>query len=174
MAAQRLRMRDIRYLLKLHLAEGKSQSAIAKAIGCGKTTVREYIYRAKSAGILTFQEIENLSESDLMSKMGFSAQSQDGSGTPRKAQIVMPDWSKVHTEKLKPNVTLMLLWTEYVNTMGKSAYGYTQFSEYYNRWLKKLSVTLRHSHKDPRRESHRKNPKPRQGLSPLSNVSGAV
>ena len=50
MAAERLCVREIRNVYRIYFQEGKSQSQIASSVGCGKSTVRDYLKRAKAAG----------------------------------------------------------------------------------------------------------------------------
>lgn len=40
----------------------------------------------------------------------------------------------------------MLLWQEYYEQYREQAYAYTQFCEYYNRWLKKQKRSMRQTH----------------------------
>jgi transposase len=43
-------------------------------------------------------------------------------------------------------MTKMLLWQEYYEQYREQAYAYTQFCEYYNRWLKKQKRSMRQTH----------------------------
>jgi hypothetical protein len=43
-------------------------------------------------------------------------------------------------ELKRKGMTKLLLWEEYCAEDSASAYGYTQFCEHYQRWLKKLSI----------------------------------
>lgn len=148
MAAERLCMRNIRNVYRLHFVEQKSQSEISMSTNCGKTTVREYLQRARAAGFTNYQEIEILSDEILMERLGFKRLGEIGVQPLRRLDLVMPTWSDVHTEYCKPSVTLALLWTEYREQQGlERSYGYTQFCEHYKRWNKKLSVVMRQTHK---------------------------
>lgn len=147
MAAERLRVRDVRKVLKLHFVENKSQSQIALSLGCGKTTVREYLHRARSANFLNHDEIQHLSDEDLMARLGFKRLGEIGKAPLRRSEFSMPDWVQLQGELAKPSVTLALLWTEYRETHGASSYSYTQFCEHYKRWSRKLSVVMRQNHK---------------------------
>lgn len=147
MAAERLRVRDIRKVLQLHFVEQKSQSQIARSLGCGKTTVREYLQRAKSAQFQDHNEIINLSDEDLMVRLGFKRLGVIGVAPLRRPEFSMPDWIHLQAELAKPSVTLALLWTEYRETHGTGSYSYTQFCEHYKRWSRKLSVVMRQNHK---------------------------
>lgn len=143
MAAERLCVRNIRYVYRLYFIEQKSQSQISISTKCGKTTVREYLQRARAAGFTSYQEIEI-----LMERLGFKRLGEVGAQPLRSSDLVMPEWSDVHAEYSKPSVTLALLWTEYREQQGlERSYSYTQFCEHYKRWNKKLSVVMRQTHK---------------------------
>jgi hypothetical protein len=49
---------------------------------------------------------------------------------------VLPDFAAVHAEHKRPGVTLELLHLEYLE-QHPGGYLYTQFCEYYRRWLKR-------------------------------------
>ena len=51
MPAERVAMRKIREVLRLHFACGLSKRRIAPLVGVGPSTVREYIGRATTAGV---------------------------------------------------------------------------------------------------------------------------
>ena len=147
MAAERLRMFDVRKIYRLHFLEAKSQSQISDSMGMGKTTVREYIQRAVKAGFVNHQEIELLGDEELALRLGFKRLGAFCTVALRKPEFVMPDWNAIHFEFAKPSVTMMLLWMEYKEQHNSKAYGYTQFCEHYRRWSKKLSVVMRQNHK---------------------------
>lgn len=140
-------MRDIREIYRLRFTEQKSLAEIAIAISVGKTTVSDYLQRAKVAGLRDFAEISALDEQDLYLRLGFKKVGFKGLAPVRKPSLVMPDWANVHAEYTKPNVTLALLWTEYKEVHGGASYGYTQFCEHYRRWSDQLSVVMRQTHK---------------------------
>lgn len=148
MARERLSMRDIHTIFRLHFEEKQSPRKIAASTGRGRTTIQEYIGRAIAAGFASWSQIEALSEAELEEKLGFRKPALFGSLAPlRKPECVMPDWENIHAELSRPGVTIMLLWTEYKQVHRESAYGYSQFCEHYNRWRGKLSVVMRQTHK---------------------------
>ena len=49
MPAQRLTMRRVRELLRLHYGAGASARAIARELGVSRSTVKEYLARAAAA-----------------------------------------------------------------------------------------------------------------------------
>ncbi len=56
-----------------------------------------------------------------------------------------PDWSLLHRELRKPNVTLSLLWEEY-RAIHPSGYGYSRFCDLYRAWRGRLTPTMRQNH----------------------------
>jgi transposase len=148
MAQERLDMRNVHEIFQLHFEQQKGPRAIAKSTGRGRTTVQEYLARAKQAGLTAWDQVVALSEADLEARLGFKKPALFGSLAPlRKPEQVMPDWAYVHGEMSKRHVTVMLLWSEYRDNHGAAAYGYTQFCEHYNRWREKLSVVMRQVHR---------------------------
>ena len=149
MAAERLGVRNVRTVLRLHFVERKSQSEIASAVGCGKTTVREYIHRAKLSKFTDYTSITALDDETLETRLGFRRTPPAGLGQTalRKMSVAMPDWAHLHREMARPHVTLALLFTEYREArVGEATYGATQFYEHYRRFTKKLSVVMRQNH----------------------------
>ena len=64
MANTRLSMRKINEILRLCWGKGLSERQVAASCGIGKTTTREYLDRAKKAG-LTWPLPEDLDETSL-------------------------------------------------------------------------------------------------------------
>ena len=52
----------------------------------------------------------------------------------------------LHTELHKVGVTLELLHLEYLEQHPTSGYRYTQFCDYYRRWLGRHRLTMRQTH----------------------------
>jgi len=53
----------------------------------------------------------------------------------------------VQAELKKRNVTLRLLWMEYRETTYPEGYGYSQYREWYRRYVIKLDPPMRLNHK---------------------------
>jgi hypothetical protein len=65
MAQQRLAMRKIKDLLRLHLLGGVgSCRQLARAAGCGKTAVSDCLRRAAVAGLRDWEAVEPLDEDE--------------------------------------------------------------------------------------------------------------
>ena len=134
---KRLSMRKIREALRLSF-EGLSTREMALGLAIGRTTLREYLGRARDAG-LSWPLPDALSDADLEHVL-FPRRSADSS-----QPIPQPDWTYVHAELRRKGVTLSLLWQEYreVHTDG---YGYSRYCELYTRWEGKLSPVMRQRH----------------------------
>jgi transposase len=146
-AQERLSVRKIKDLLRLHLVGGvSSRRQLARAVGCGKTAVTDCLRRAAVAGLNAWEIIAELDEAELEKRLYPSA--RDGGAPPRTVQRPLPDWAKVREELARRDhqVTLALLWQEY-KAAHPDGYQYSQFAELYRRFEKKLSVVLRQPHR---------------------------
>ena len=135
MVARRLSMRKIKEVLRLKWECGSSNKQIATSCNIARSTVREYLSRAESAG-LTWPLDPNLDDSGLEHLL-----------FPIKpviptSQRQMPPMAYLFHEMKKKAVTLQLLWYEYKQE-HPDGYQYSQFCHLYRQWVKKLDVTLR-------------------------------
>lgn len=135
MAQERLTLRKIREILRLKEEAGLSNRAIARVCKISNSTVGEYLHRAQEAE-LHWPFPEGLSEDELFRKL-FPETSRES--TPERP---LPDWETVRQELKHKGVTLKLLWIEYRDRYP-DGYGYTQFCEYYRKWAKTQSPTVR-------------------------------
>ena len=106
MATQRLRMRQLREILRLHHDARLSHRAIARACRVGPTAVCEYLDRARRAG-LGWPLPEELDDSALEARL---FPRRPGAASPR----ALPDVAYLHRELRREGVTLHLLWLEYL------------------------------------------------------------
>ena len=145
MATERLDMRNIREVLRLHFLGGSNSRSIAVAVGCSKSAVNKYLARAQTAGIASWAEVMALDEAELERRL-YPTMPISLLRTQPKREL--PDYAKIHEELRRRDhqVTLMLLWQEY-KELSPEGYQYTQFVDYYHRWAKKLSVVMRQTHK---------------------------
>ena len=139
MAQERLTMRKIREVLRLKWECSLSNRAIARSCSISHSTVGEYVRRATEAG-LSWPPPDDLDE-DRLFELLFPKPPDPG-----PQAIACPDWSWVHTELRKKNVTLRLLWVEYRDD-HPTGYGYSQFCALYRKWAKRLNPSMRLTHK---------------------------
>ena len=137
MPRERLPMRKISDVLRLH-AGGLSKRRIAVSLNIGRTTVGDYINRARRAG-LGWPLAEDLSDEDL-ERLLFPP---PVAVSPDRRSL--PDWPVLHRELKRPGVTLSLLWEEY-RAVHRDGYGYSRFCELYRAWKGGLAPTMRQSH----------------------------
>ena len=139
MPTERLSMRHIREVLRLHHAVGLSQRATATSLGLAQGTVSKYINRVRRAG-LTWPLPPELDDDVLLENRLYPPPSDLPS-----EQRSQPDWTLVHRELRRPGVTLMLLWEEYCDSTPE-AFSYSWFCEHYKDWAGRLKPTLRQVH----------------------------
>ena len=107
MPTERLSMRRIRQVLKLHFGAGASARVIARELGVGHSTVQDYLTRAAAAGIAGRCRAE-LTDEALEQLLFPDAELQAGARRHRE-----PDWAALVREMKRPGVTLLILWEEY-------------------------------------------------------------
>jgi hypothetical protein len=69
-----------------------------------------------------------------------------GPPTPPTHHRVVPDCAYLHAERRKPGVTLELRHLEYLE-QHPDGYRYTQFCEFYRRWLERRRLSMRQLHR---------------------------
>ena len=125
-------MRKIREVLRLHDEHGASQRQIVAACRLPRTTVRDYLWRLKAAG-LTYASVADWSDDAL--------EAQLFPRTPAPAGRAEPDWAYVARELVRRGVALKLLWREHLEA-DPDGYRYTQFVARFREW--------QGAHKEPR------------------------
>ncbi len=134
---KRLPMRKIREALRLKAA-GLTHREIGASLGVGRSTVGDYLERAKQAG-LAWPVPEGLDDDALEQRLFASPGASHDQSRPQ------PDWAHVHRELRRKSVTLMLLWEEY-RAAYPDGYGYSQFCMRYRQWEGRLVPTMRQRH----------------------------
>ena len=137
--SRRLSMRNIREVLRLKWHRGLSNRQIAKSCAVARSTVGEYIVKAKEAG-LCWPLPEDLDDTAL-ERMLYSV-----TETPQESPKAMPSMKYLYDELKRKGVTLTLLWYEYKQE-NPSGYQYSWFCEKYRSWEKTLDVALRQEHR---------------------------
>lgn len=110
---------------------------IGVSAGISPSTVHDYVSRATTAGLTTWESIFALDEETLESRLFKVAEAISA-----KKKHPQPNWGEIHLELRRPGVTLELLWQEYREEYTEGL-GRTQFSDYYRAYKKKLSVVMR-------------------------------
>src|ERR1700747_2160513 len=139
MPTERLSMRHIREVLRLHYSVGMSQRAVARSLGLAQGTVSKYLNRTRRAG-LTWPFLPELDDDVRLENRLYPPPSDRPSD-----ERPQPDWALVHRELRRPNVTLMLLWEEYCDASSDSL-SFSCFCERYKEWAGRLKPTLRQVH----------------------------
>src|SRR5215467_4262186 len=137
MPTKRVSMRKIREVLRLAHEHKLSIRQVSRATGIGKSTVGEFVARAKVIGI-TWPIPPEISDAELEARLftpaGF-----------RESTRPVPDWAKVHQELKWRHVTLMILWEEY-HAEVSNGYGYSRYCQLYSEWKRCLTATMRQTH----------------------------
>src|SRR6266508_4620899 len=128
-------MRHIDEVLRL-AAQGLSQHEISASLGISRTSVHNYLERARQAG-LSWPLPKDLDAAGLEARL--FKRTDEGVRTDRPE----PNWLEVHHEhKRGKHVTLQLLHLEY-KAIYPDGWGYTQFCAHYRRWLARQDVVMR-------------------------------
>ena len=139
MAKRRISMRKIREVLRLKWQHELGNRKIAHSCSISHSTVREYLHRARQAG-LSWPLPEDFDDGAL-EKLLFPPPGSMSADGPR-----MPDMKYIHRELKRKSVTLQLLWYEYKEA-NPQGYQYSRFCELYRQWAGKLDVCLRQHHR---------------------------
>jgi transposase len=126
-------------MLRLKQEVGLTHRAIADACGVASSTVSLYLARAATAG-LAWPVPADLDDAALEARLFTRAFRSPGTVRP------IPDAATLHQELMRRGVTLQLLWNEYRATYP-DGYSYSQFCDYYRRWLRTLKPSMRQVHR---------------------------
>ncbi len=132
-------MRKIKEILRLCWHNGLTARQAAKSVGIARSTLKDYLDRAKRAG-LSWPLPEDLDETSLENMLFPST-------VPLSAEKRnMPSFDYIFKELTRKHVTLQLLWHEY-RERNPEGYQYSQFCLRYRAWLGTLDVALRQDYK---------------------------
>jgi transposase len=118
-------MRQVKEVLRLRLEHKLCAREVAASCGLGCTTVLEYGYRAKAAGI-GWPLPEGMSDAALEALLFPPPQ-------PCSADRPLPDWNHIRSELARKGVTLTLVWQEYKRA-HPTGYRYSRFVELFREW----------------------------------------
>jgi len=139
MTKRRLSMRKIEEVLRLKWGQQLSNRQIASSCLISHTTVREYLDRARLAGLSW--PLDPALDNTTLESMLFPEK-----GALPSTQRTMPSMDYLFRELKRKSVTLQLLWYEY-RQANPEGYQYSQFCHRYRQWVKKLDVALRQEHR---------------------------
>ena len=131
-------MRHAREIIRLK-ASSVSTHEIARRLGMARSTVRETLKRAQTAGLF-WPLPEAMNDGALEAALYASRRSKRG-----HRRIEEPDWASVHRELKRKHVTLLILWDEYI-VANPGGYSYSRFCELYRSFEKTVSMTMRQTH----------------------------
>ncbi len=137
MATERLSMRKTRQIIRRRMLQKMSAREVADSLEVGIGSVYNVIKRFEKVS-LDWPSICELSDDQLEQRL-YEAAPQP------KSDRNMPSMEYLHQELHKTGVTLQLLHIEYLE-QNPDGYRYTQFCEYYRRWLKKNKLSMTQIH----------------------------
>lgn len=125
-----------------YLSIGMSQNDISKTLHTSRNTIRKVKLAAESIR-LTWEDASVMDIKELEDVL-FPKTNDDGILQPK------PDCEYMFKELCKPGVTRQLLWEEYVRDVkaaGKIPLQYSQFCNFYNKYLEVNKATMHFEHK---------------------------
>jgi len=137
---ERLSMRKIKQVLRLHFEQGASNRRIATSTHISRASVAEYLRRFQQSG-LVWPLPDSLSDTKLEQQLFPPAVNIPASQRP------VPDWQTVYQDlkNTKNHTTLFLLWQEY-KANHPYGYQYSWFCDQFRLWQGKLDVSMRQIH----------------------------
>lgn len=134
-------MHKIKELLRLKYDCALSHEGIARALSISKGVVAKYVKAAEASG-WSWRELSAADEVELAQLLG-------GKRRHRGAAVayVAPALASIHQELKRKNVTLALLWEEYVKAANGPAYQYSRFCDLYRSFAKTLKPSMRQVHR---------------------------
>jgi transposase len=132
-----LPMVKFREILRLS-ALGYNQSDIARSCSVARSTVQDYLQRAKTRS-LSYEQLARLSDSEAQQMLGKGQ-------NKRSAQDVNIDFKVVHAELQRKGVTLELLWLE-GKARGAWQCSYRGFCRRYRQWAGQQKLSMRQAYK---------------------------
>lgn len=137
MTRQRIAMRNLKEIFRLK-QNGFSNRAIHRGTGVARSTISEYLDRARQAGLTVAQAFDL--PQDELEQILFPQEA-----IPSDSDRPLPDWEKVYEELHRPGVTRQILWEEY-REQQPTGLGYSQFCERYKHWRKWHKITAHIPH----------------------------
>ncbi|GAB3781137.1 IS21 family transposase [Dyella agri] len=130
-------MSKLRSVIHLLLTTPLNNSEVARSANVSRATVARYRRIALEKGSRW---------SDLQLLLDEELDAMFNKAWRRLTRRRMADFAWVHTELQRPGVTLLLLWEEYCAQEPANALSYSQFTEHYRRYRKRIDRVMRQSH----------------------------
>lgn len=140
MANRRASMNKIREVIRLKEA-GLTIRQIHKVVKLCRPTISSYIANVEQNG-LRYQDIENMSDSELKNKVSEGMESLDST----KYLNLEKKFGYITKELTRVGVTLQGLWKDY-KLEDPEGYQYSQFCYYYHKWRQIIDVPMVMDHK---------------------------
>ena len=140
MSTQRVSMRKIKEVLRLHAA-GLSQRHIATSLTLSNGAVCKYLRLAQTAGMAWPLPEEWDDQAIAQRLLPPTVEAEVPCG-----HSAQPDFVAMHQELKRKGVTRQLLWEEYQHAHPDNAYSYAQFCLLYRAWVGHLQRSLRQTH----------------------------
>ncbi|SMC25649.1 Transposase [Andreprevotia lacus DSM 23236] len=131
----KLSIEKLRQVIRLASDPLHSNRAVGRLSGVAANTVRA-IRDLLRIGQLHWDDLRELDDEQLRNAL-FGWRDTPSSRKP------LPDWSTVHSELQKRDVTLGLLWEEYRENTPDGV-SYAQFTRLYRQWHKRCKLSLRY------------------------------
>ena len=132
---RRLSMHKLKEIIRLRLDMGLSHNQIAKSVKVSSSTVSEVMIRVKNTNY-EWAKLKEMDEDQLQELLYPPVRRKQAEQAPE------PNYTYIYKELRKKNVTLMILWEEYIKQYP-GGYRYSYFCELYQKWCRSLEVTLR-------------------------------
>lgn len=134
-------MRKIHEILRLGWEIKLSHREIAQSCSVSKSTVSDYVHRAKAAG-LSWPLPEGMDDATL-ERLLFPAPIGRPKGSALEDGL---DFSRVRQQLQQKGMTLALCWERYKQD-NPAGFQYSHFCELYRRWEKSVDVVMRQFHR---------------------------
>lgn len=134
-------MRKIKEVLRLKFDLGLKNRTIARSCSIPRSSVANYLSRAKDAGLSwpLPAEYDDAALENLLFRPAFPP--------PEIRRLGLPDFPAIHEElRRHKHLTLQLLWQEYKQN-NPDGYQYSRYCELYSRWSRKLDIVLRQEYR---------------------------
>lgn len=133
----RLPIRMQREIVRLLVSTKASSRKLSLAVGCSRTTVQEMAKTFMNSG-KSWDELESLDDDNWEAVLGTKSKHLQR----RKPS---PNWSEIHAELQKKDVTLLQLHREW-REREPNGIGVSEFSRGYRQWLGRQRLSMRQRH----------------------------